>query len=120
MKIWYELTKPQKIVLGIVFLMLVPLMPELAIVVDFGGLEMIVAFTLLNAQPFLMWLKSRYDMVKEWGAIARSAMSKSALAKPRVFVVSGVFCSVAMVLTGSVVLSLAFILPSVVGNGLLI
>ncbi|MCJ8268968.1 MAG: hypothetical protein MJK04_06135, partial [Psychrosphaera sp.] len=63
MKIWYELSKPQKIVLGIAFLMLVPLMPELAIVVDFGGLEMIVAFALLNAQPFLMWLQRQYNTV---------------------------------------------------------
>ena len=95
-------------------------MPELAIVVDFGGLEMIVAFALLNAQPFLMWLQRQYNTVKQWGGIARSAMSQSALAKPRVFLVSGVFCSIAMVLTGSVVLSLAFILPSVVGNGVLV
>jgi hypothetical protein len=120
MKSWDELTNIQRALVGIAFIVAAALLPEIAFLVQFGGIELAFALVLATFTPFLTWLSAKYCAFKEMVTIAHIAYRHSASAKPAVFAVQASFCVAAILFTGSTVFALSFFMPSLLLNGALI
>lgn len=120
MQYWKNLNFLQKALIGILVLGLVMVMPELLPLLDIGGIELIFGFVVLNFKTALHWLRVKHMQVKLITNVAIEAFIGSALGKPRFFIFHASVCSVALILTGSLVLSISFLFPVMLANGILI
>ena len=120
MRNWESLSLIQKVAIGLLITIAAAFAPELMMLVDFGGIELAFSYLLVYFKPLVVWLKHKVKVVSEHINISKVAFSNSALFQPKVFTTHAVFCSVAMVLTGSFVLSTAFFLPALMANGILV
>jgi Na+/pantothenate symporter len=120
MRNWENLSLIQKVVIGLLITIAAAFAPELMMLVDFGGIELAFSFLLVYCKPLIVWLQPKVNWVSSQINIAKAAFLNSALCQPKVFTTHAVFCSVAMVLTGSFVLSIALFLPALMANGILV
>jgi hypothetical protein len=120
MKSWDKLTNIQRAFVGIAFVVAAALLPEIAFLVQFGGIELAFTLVLATFSPFLTWLSAKYCAFKDMVTIAYIAYRQSASAKPAVFAVQASFCFAAILFTGSTVFALSFFMPSLLLNGVLI
>lgn len=120
MQYWKRLNIFQKALIAVLVFGLVALMPELLPLIDVGGIELIFGFVVLNFKNVLDWLQVRYTQAKLIVNIAMEAFVGSALCKPRTFIFHAGVCTVALILTGSLVLSTSFLLPVMLANGMLV
>ena len=117
---WKELSLIKKIFVGAAILVLVSFAPELMILVDVGGIELAFGYLLVYYKPLIEWLRSKYQAIIEDLKIAREIFFSSALARPKVFTVNAIYCTVFMLMTGSVFLSFGFFLPALFVSGIYI
>ncbi len=94
--------------------------PEIALLFHFGGVEVVFAFVAFYFLPILRQVHGYYLEIRTAFILTVSAYQTSTSAQPKVYFVQATFCSLAFVLTGSVALSAAFLLPGLVGNSLLV
>ncbi len=120
MRIWEDLSFTKKIVVGGLIVIAGILAPELMFLIDFGGLELAFTFLLMYFKPIINWLQPKYDSVTYHINIANVGFLNSAFFKPKVFITQTTFCCVAILLTGSIMLSASFLLPALLANGLLV
>lgn len=111
-KQWFKLNRWQQFIVFLCLLVLVPVMPELLLVVDIGGLEMLVALTMLYFRPAIVWLRARYDDCCRYFVIAQLALKHSPLSQQRVWLLQGTFSSIAMLLTSSLIVAFVLWLPA--------
>ena len=93
--------------------------PEIVLLFQFGGIEVVFAFVAYYCLPILRQIHSFVAKIKEVSSIAYATYQTSASAKPKVFFVQATFCTAAFVLTGSVAFACLFLMPSMVFNGVL-
>jgi len=110
----------QKTLVAALVMIMVLIMPELLPLLDVGGIELIFGFVILNYKNALYWLQVKREQIKLVVNTATEAFVGSALCKPRTFIFHAGVCSIALILTGSLVLSTSFLLPVMLGNGMLI
>ena len=91
MKSWNELTNIQRAFVGIAFIFAAALLPEIAFLVNLGGIELAFALILATFTPFLTWLGAKYRGFTDVVTIIYIAYRQSASAKPRVFAVQAFF-----------------------------
>ena len=120
MRNWESLSLIQKVAIGLLITIAAAFAPELMMLVDFGGIELAFSYLLVYFKPIIVWLQETLKWASSHIGIAKVAISNSALFQPKVFTTHAVFCTVAMVLTGSFVLSTAFFLPALMANGILV
>jgi hypothetical protein len=120
MKAWDELTNIQRAFVGIAFVIAAALLPEIAFLINMGGIELAFAFFLATFKPFLTWLSAKYCAFKDVVTITYIAYRQSASANPAVFAVQASFCFAAILFTGSTVFAFSFFMPSLLLNGVLI
>ena len=120
MKSLNELTNIQRAFVGIAFIFIAALLPEVAFLVNFGGIELAFALVLASFTPFLTWLGAKYRAFTDIVTIIYIAYRQSASAKPAVFAVQYSFCFAAILFTGSTVFALSFFMPALLLNGVLI
>ncbi len=120
MKIWEYLTFIQKAVVGTTILCIAVFAPEIALLVQFGGIEVAFAFLALYLAPILGHINNHYKKVKHAASLALISYQTSASAKPKVFFVQAAFCCIGFAVTGSLAFSVFFFMPSIVLNGVLI
>jgi hypothetical protein len=120
MKSWDELTNIQRAFVGIAFVIAAALLPEIAFLINMGGIELAFAFILATFTPFLTWLSVKYCAFKDVVTITYIAYRQSASAKPAVFAVQASFCFAAILFTGSSFFAFSFFMPSLLFNGVLI
>ncbi len=117
---WKDLSLIQKVVIGLLIAVSAFAAPEMMMLLDFGGMELAFGFLLVYCKPFIVWAQPKINWVSSQINIAKVGFLNSALFQPKVFTTHAVFCSVAMILTGSFVLSVGFFLPALLANGLLV
>ena len=120
MKIWEDLTFVQKAIVGTSILCVAVLAPEIALLVQFGGIEVAFAFLALYLAPALRQINLSYKKVKYIVSLVLISYQTSASAKPKVFFVQAAFCCIGFAVTGSLAFSVFFFMPSIVLNGVLI
>lgn len=120
MRNWKELSLIQKLIIGLFIIVLAALAPELALLMDLGGIELAFTFMLMYLKPLFLWLKVKYEAIRELGNIAYIAFINSASFKPKVYLTQASFCCIAMVFTGSLVFSMSFLLPGFLFTGMLV
>lgn len=120
MHYWKNLNAIQKFVIGAIILVFVIMMPELLPLMDVAGIELIFGFVVLNFKYIMSWLRTKYAHIKQIISLVTLAFTQSALGKPKTFICHAGVCSCVLIMTGSLVLSLSFLLPIVLVNGFLI
>jgi hypothetical protein len=117
---WKDLSLIKKVAIGLLIAVSAFAAPEMMMLLDFGGMELAFSFLLVYCKPFIVWLQPKINWIFAQISIAKVGFLSSALFQPRVFATQAVFCSIAMILTGSLVLSVSFLLPALLVNGLLV
>lgn len=120
MKRWEDLTFVQKTVIGLAIFAMAVFAPEIALLVQFGGIEVAFAFIAMYLLPITRLLGSIYQKLRSKLELASVIIQTSATAKPKVFFVQAAFCVAAFMLTGSISFAYLFFIPSMVLNGALI
>lgn len=119
MKNWEDLTFIQKALIGIGILAIAAFAPEIALLLQFGGIEVAFAFLLLAFQPLIIWFHRAFAQIKNITNLAIISIRHSQSASPRVFVLQATFCCLAFALTGSGVFAFSFFMPGMLLNGVL-
>lgn len=117
---WKNLHWTQKAIVGVFVLLMVVTMPELMPLLDIGGIELIFGFIVLNINTAKYWLHDKYRQARNLAKSLLVAFVGSALAKPRNFVFHGGVCCAVLFVTGSILISSAFLLPVMIANGYLV
>ena len=60
MKSWNELTNLQRAVIGIVMVVAAAFLPEIAFLVQLGGMEVAFALVFASLAPIFSWLSTKY------------------------------------------------------------
>jgi hypothetical protein len=120
MKSWNELTILQRAFIGTAMVVAAAFLPEIAFLVQLGGMEVAFALVFASLAPFLSWVASKYQVIKEGFSTSIIAIKQSASAKPSVFLVQAAFCAAALLFTSSGFLAFYFFMPGMVLNGVLV
>jgi len=119
MKNWEDLTFIQKAVIGICIAAIAAFAPEIALLLQFGGIEVAFAFLLVAFQPLSAWLQRFYVQYKNIINLALISIRHSNSAKPSVFALQASFCCLALALTGSGIFAFSFFMPGMLLNGVM-
>ena len=122
MKNWEGLTFVQKALVGICIVAVAAFAPEIALLLQFGGIEVAFAFLLVAFQPFSAWLQRTYVQLRNIMSIAAISIRQSNSTKPSVFALQASFCclALALALTGSGVFAFSFFMPGMLLNGVMV
>ncbi len=120
MKNWENLSFVQKIFVGLTLLAMVGLAPEIALLLQFGGMEVAFAFLLFTLKPIFTWWQHSFGTLKKAISLAVILLRHSASAKPAVFTLQASFCLLAVALTGSTVFAFSFFMPGLMMNSVLV
>ncbi len=119
MKNWEDFTFIQKAAIGISIVLVAAFAPEIALLVQFGGIEVAFAFLLVAFQPIMTWLNRFYAHIKNTASVAVISLRHSNSAKPSVFALQATFCCLALALTGSGIFAFSFFMPGMLLNGVM-
>lgn len=120
MKNWEDLSLLQKLAVGLCIIAIGIIAPEIAMLLQFGGIEVAFAFLLFFFRPALIWLQHHYRIMQDALSLALVTLRQSASARPAVFGCQAVFCVAALMLTGSVIFASGFFMPGLLFNNLLV
>jgi hypothetical protein len=120
MRHWNELSVIQKIFIGLFIAAAAFAGPEMVFLLDMGGIELAFGALFIYFKPLIVWVQSKIKWLSSQLNMTKIAFLNSALFQPKVFTTHAVFCSVAMLLTGSFILSVGFFLPALLVNSLLV
>ena len=120
MKLWSDLSLVQKVGVGVAILLSAIALPEIAILIQFGGMEIAFGLILVGLTPAINGLKLQYKKARSALWLAALSLQQSAFAKPPVFAVQATFCVAALCFTGSLMFALSFFMPAMLFNGALV
>ena len=116
---WNELSLIQKVLVGIFIIAAAFAGPEMMFLLDIGGIELAFGALFMYFKPLIVWVEPKVNWVSSQINTMKVGFLNCALFQPKLFTTHAVFCSVAMVLTGSFILSVGFFLPALLANGML-
>ncbi|MCO7224114.1 hypothetical protein [Pleionea sp. CnH1-48] len=114
---WKELSLIKKILIGTMIIVAAFFAPELMILIDVGGIDLAFGFLLYYYKPVIEWFKAKIDAIKAELQIARDIIVNSALSRPKVFTLNTAYCSICLLVTGSLLFSFSFFLPALMVSG---
>ena len=120
MKNWEDLSLFQKLIIGVVIIAIALLAPEIALLLQFGGIEVAFAFLLFSLKPVLVLIQNYYSKIENVVSLAIVSWRYSASARPNVFAIQASFYVVAFAITGSTLFAASFFMPALLFNGALI
>jgi len=120
MRNWHDLSLIQKLLIGLFIAAAAFVGPEMMLLIDIGGIELAFGALVMYFKPLIVWLQPKINWLYSQIQIIKVGFINSAILRPKVFTTHAVFCSVAMILTGSFVLSIGFFLPALLANGMLV
>jgi hypothetical protein len=120
MRNWNDLSLIQKLLIGLFIAVAAFAGPEMMFLIDIGGIELAFGALVMYLKPLITWLQPKINGLYSQVNIIKIGFLNSALFQPKVFTTHAIFCSVAMILTGSFVLSVGFFLPALLANGMLV
>ncbi|WP_296047743.1 hypothetical protein [uncultured Alteromonas sp.] len=120
MKLWDDLSLMQRVAAGLLILLAAVVLPEIAFLLQFGGIEVAFGLILVGLTPAITWLRHLHAKVKKALMLGVVSLQQSASAKPSVFAVQAAFCAAALCFTGSGLFAVSFFMPAMVFNGALI
>lgn len=118
MKSWNELNYFQRAILGMLVLIAAALLPEIAFLVNFWGMEVAFALVFASVTPFLTWFYNKFQSIKHTVNLAYIAYGESPAGKPSFFMLQAGFCVLAFAVTGSGVMAFSFFVPGMFLNGI--
>ena len=98
MKTWEELSRTQKILLGLLLGTILLFIPESAFLLDAGGIDLILFILVMYSQNMKMWYDLHFGMIKY------------PMIETKVYVKSVSLTSILFLITSSFVFSLGFFL----------
>jgi hypothetical protein len=98
MKIWEELSRIQKILLGILIGTILISIPESVFLIDVGGVDLVLFFLVMYSQNIKVWVDLHFGMIKY------------PMIETKIYVKSMSLSSVLFVITSSFVFSSGFFL----------
>ena len=116
---WKNLNICWKLLFGAILIFGAFLAPEVLLVIDFAGFEFAFACLVVYFKPTTDWLKVKYEQLPVQLIKLYASIQTAAFFKPRIFTLQSSFCLICFVVTGSFLFSALFLLPAVVGNGLI-
>ncbi len=119
MKSWNDLSLLQKAIIGLALTVGAAFLPEIALLVNWGGMEIAFAMILASLSPFIQGLTTWLIRLREAIQLAVNAYMQSASARPRVCMLQTVFFGTVFLMTGSA-FAIAFMLPGMMFNALLV
>ena len=120
MKNWEDLSLFQKLIIGVIIIDVAMLAPEIALLLQFGGIEVAFAFLLFSLKPILALAQNYYSKIENVVSLAIFSWRYSASARPSVFALQASFCVVALAISGSTLFAASFFMPALLFNGALI
>jgi hypothetical protein len=120
MRNWNDLSLIQKLLIGLFIAFAAFAGPEMMFLIDIGGIELAFGALVMYFKPLIIWLQPKLNWLYSQIKITKVGFLNSAIFQPKVYTTHAVFCSVAMILTGSLVLSVGFFLPALLANGMLV
>lgn len=114
---WKELSLTKKILIVIAVLIVGSIAPELFMVVDIAGIDVAILCLIIYFKPVIEWIKCKKAEVIEELRIVKEVILNSALARPKVFTLNTIYCSLFMFMTGSLIFSLSLFLPALFVSG---
>ena len=117
MKSWNDLSLLQKAIIGLALTIGAAFLPEIALLVNWGGMEIAFAMILASLSPFIHWLTTRLNQLRGTMLLAVNAFTQIASARPRVYILQSMFVGTAFVMTGSA-FALTFMLPGMLFNSI--
>ncbi|WP_448550173.1 hypothetical protein [Thalassotalea fusca] len=117
---WQNLKTIQKILFVVAISIAVPFAPELIVLADLGGIELVLSFLVLYYKPLLLRLDAVYRKVKAEFYIGISGIKYSAMSQPKVFTIQAAFSCIALMFTGSFIYAAVFFMPAMLFNGVLV
>lgn len=111
MEHWSKLATWQKIIIGTVLIAIAFAMPELMIIYDIGGFDLMFGFFLMYIQSIKAYVQSKLADIKESLTILYLSASSTLITDKRVFVIQASFFILAFAMTGSIYLSSLFLYP---------
>lgn len=119
MKSWNDLSLLQKAIICLALTVGAAFLPEIALLVNWGGMEIAFAMILASLSPSIHWLTTRITRLREAIQFAVNAYKQSASARPGVYILQTVFFGTAFLMTGSA-FAITFMLPGMMFNSLLV
>lgn len=120
MKSWNDLTPLQRFAVGLCMLIGAGILPEIAFLINFGGMEIAFALVAASCTPLLLWVMDKLQKLKQAMVLASLALRQSASATPAVFALQAGVCVLPLALAGSGALAVSFFLPGMLFNGVLV
>lgn len=120
MKNWEDLSLLQKLIIGIAILVVAVIAPEIAMLLQFGGIEVAFAFILFSLKPIFHVIRNCYSKIESVAALVVVSWRHSASARPGVFALQASFCLLALATSGSTLFAISFFMPGLLFNGALI
>jgi hypothetical protein len=118
MSSWNSLSLSKKIIIGTSIIAAAVVAPELMILVDVGGVDLALTFLLFYFKPAIEWFGYKKQQLIDEVVNVKTIVCNSALIKPKVFTFNTLYCSVFLLMSGSLIFSLCFYLPALLVNGL--
>ena len=119
MKSWDDLSLLQKAIIGLALTIGAAFLPEIALLVNWGGMEIAFAMILASLSPFIHWLTTRLNQLRGTMLLAVNAFTQIASARPRVYILQSMFVGTAFVMTGSA-FAITLMLPGMLFNSILV
>ncbi len=116
MKKWQDLGIISRILLGILFLAAAMIMPELMLIIDVGGLEMVFGFFVLYIKAIVTWFNYKLDQIKSVLNVVTDIVMNSSVANPKTLSVHAVYCVLVFLGSGSLLFSMSFFFQGILIN----
>lgn len=120
MKNWEDLSIIQKLIIGVAIIAVAVIAPEIAMLLQFGGIEVAFAFLVFSLKPVLHFVQNSYSKLENIAALVVISWRHSASARPAVFALQASFCFLALAFTGSSFFAVSFFMPGLLLNGALV
>ncbi|TKB43662.1 hypothetical protein [Thalassotalea mangrovi] len=108
---WQSLTKAQKFLVIIALLAVLPFAPELMLIADIAGIEVLLSCLLIYYRPLLFKLRGLIDQSKQTLDVILHCFRQSAVIHPGIYVTQATFYTLAVVLFGTGTFALLFLIP---------
>ncbi|WP_394176702.1 hypothetical protein [Thalassotalea litorea] len=114
---WQSLTKTQKFLITLALIAVLPFAPELLLIADIAGIEVLLSCLVIYYRPLLLKLQTALDEGKKMLGIVQHCVGNSSMNRPGVYFTQTSFYTLAVFLFGTGSFALIFLMPGLLISG---
>ena len=115
---WKSLGVIPKVMFILVITAIIPFAPELMLIVDFGGMELVFGFLMIYYQPIILRIKRVIASIEQTFVLLSIAVKNSLIVQPKVYLTHSIMSVCVLFFTGSLMYSVALFMPVLMMNGM--